>query len=202
MATIFSDDFNRANADITAEANWDSANSTAWNIATNQLSAGSGGSLARLYTTTSAHAAIADCKVSITRRLGTNFDGGVSVRDDGLGQTVMTGYFLDVYGTNNVDVYRRVVGVETLIGTANATHANGDKYTLEVSGTGATVTLKVYKNDTLQNTFSDTDATRITAAGRCGIITFHSGDLFDDFLVEDLAAAAASKNTLMLLGMS
>lgn len=192
MAVVFSDNFNRANGDITAEANWDSTNSSPWSIASNQLSAGSGGTIKRLITTTSAHAAIADCKVSIVRRLGANFDGGISVRDNGADVGTETCYFLNVYGTNNIEVYRRVSGAETLIGSITQTHADGDTYTLEVSGTGATVTLRVYRNGSLLNTFTDTSGSRITSSGRCAVITFHNGDLFDDFLVEDLAGGSAS----------
>lgn len=188
MATLFSDNFTRADGNLDDDATWASSGSNSWSIATNRASNNTGGVGSRVLTTTSAHAAVADCKVSVTRRLGASFDGGVTARDDGAVFGSMTGYFLNVYGTTNVEVYRRTAGSETLVGSRNSTHAVDDVYALEVSGTGATVTLRVFKNGTqLGADLTDSTGSRITAAGRCGMISFHSGDLFDDFLVEDLA---------------
>lgn len=193
MATLFADSFTRADGNLDDDATWASSGSNSWSITTNRASNNTGGVGSRVLTTTSAHAAVADCKVSVTRRLGASFDGGVTARDDGAVFGSMTGYFLNVYGSNNVEVYRRNAGSETLVGSRNSTHAVDDVYALEVSGTGATVTLKVFKNGAqLGADLTDTSGSRITAAGRCGMISFHSGDLFDDFLVEDLAGGGGA----------
>lgn len=107
---------------------------------------------------------------------------------------------MNVYGSNNIDVYRFVAGASTLIGSRNATHADGDTYGLEVSGTGATVTMKVYRNSSQVGAdLTDTSGSRITAAGQTGMGNWSlSVAVFDNFLVEDLAGGGGTVNTQTL----
>ena len=63
---------------------------------------------------------------------------------------------------------------------------------LEVTGVGATVTLNVYYNNVLQDTYADTDAARIVAAGKIGFYLYGYNDL-DDWEGGDLGGAVASK---------
>jgi hypothetical protein len=189
MATLFSDNFNRANEQLTVSANWqlgENASASEATVTSNRLriaEATAGPTSVR--TTTTAHAAVADCKTTITRITGSGYDGGPTVR----ATASNTFYYLDAYGTNNIEVYRRVSGADTLVGTRNQTHAANDTFTLEVSGTGATVTLKVYRNGVQVSTdLSDTSGARITGAGQCGVMSWVTGNQdYDDFLVEDLA---------------
>lgn len=183
MATLFSDAFATLSG-----TNWTQEQGT-WSATSNQLRVTAVNAYREIRTTTSAHAAVANCKASITRRTSSaSFDAGVIVRQSGSGATT-SGYYLDAYSGNTVELFRRVAGVDTSLGSRTTTLANGDVYTLEVSGTGATVTLKAYKNGVqLGADFTDTNAARIVAAGQAGVIAWaniiHD---FDDFLLEDLA---------------
>jgi hypothetical protein len=101
-------------------------------------------------------------------------------------------YYLDVYNTNTIEVYRRVSGVDTIVDSRTQSHAANDTYTLEASGTGATVTLKIYRNGVQVGAdISDGDPARITSAAQTGVIAWVAQS-FDDFLAEDLAAPPAS----------
>lgn len=64
-------------------------------------------------------------------------------------------------------------GVWTSLGSGSRTNAVGDVLRLEVSGTGATVTLRIYINGTqLGSDILDTAAGRITAAGAVGVVAY------------------------------
>lgn len=185
MATLFSDNFDRANSETVDATNW-TETSGAWSISSNQLAVTPGG-FGSCITTAAAHAAVADCKASIKRITGSGFDGGPCVRSNSGGTTM---YYLDVYSTNTLEIYRRVGGSDTLVDGRTQTHGANDVYTLEVSGVGATVTLKIFRNGVqVGGDISDGDAARITTAGQAGVIAWDVGN-FDDFLAEDLAAPA------------
>ncbi len=190
MSTLFSDNFNRADSAIVSAANWteNEAGGGAWAIASNQLSLSGGGSFNTIIATTSAHAAIADCRATIKRITGGGYDGGPCVRAVSNGSSM---YYLDVYGTNTLEIYRRVASSDTLVNSRAQTHGANDTFSLEVSGSGATVTLKILRNGVQVGAdISDGDAARITAAGQMGVISWAT-ETFDDFLAEDLAAPPA-----------
>lgn len=186
MSTLFQDDFNRADSATVSATNWaenESGGTAA--IASNRLSlTGTGGST-YVSTTTTAHAAIADCKATATRISSTSFDSGPLVRKQSGADTF---YYLDVItGASSHSVFRRVAGADTDLGTRSFTGAANDTYSLQVSGSGATVTLKVFKNGVQQGAdYSDTNAARITGAGQTGILGWGSSGLWDDFIAEDL----------------
>jgi hypothetical protein len=190
VATLFSDNFNRANSSSLG-SNWtENEPGGSWAITSNQL-VRSGGGFTSAITTTGAHAAVADCKASITR-VSSGWDGGPCVRATSTGATM---YYLDVYSTNTLELYRRVSSSDTLVASRTQTHASGDTYRLEVSGTGATVTLKIFRNGVQVGAdISDANAARITAAGQTGLICWDVGTA-DDFLAEDLGGGGTQTIT-------
>jgi hypothetical protein len=189
MSTLFSDNFNRVDSGTIDATNWVEIAAGNWDLVSNAVVSASTGTLVA---TTSAHAAVADCKATVTVTSTTTLDGGPAVRATTDGQG---GYFLDVIkSASTLSVWRRVANVDTQVGAdiTGITIANNDTFTLEASGTGATVTLKVYQNGVQKGSnFSDASGSRITAAGQSAIFDF-GGATYDDFLLEDLAAAAAN----------
>jgi hypothetical protein len=191
MAVLFSDDFNRANSGTVDATNWTENAGSDWEIATNALAcvAQSFAPVSCL-TTASAHAANTDVKVTITQ-VSTASDGGAVARWSGNGAT-STGYVADCYN-GRCELYRHNNSSSgTLIGSGvNVTLAANGVIALETSGTGATVTVKSYYQGTLRETVGDTNASRITTAGRTGVYswTIHS---WDNFQVEDLTAGGTT----------
>jgi hypothetical protein len=191
VAVIFSDNFNRANSDSLG-ANWteNAALGTDVDIVGNVARAMShGGSGAVIETTTNAHAAIADCRVTV-RLVSTSCYAGPIVRWN---QSTFDGYMAVLNVTGTITVYRIIGGTPTSLGTRSVTRVTGETVGLEVSGTGATVTLKVFHNGAQQGAdISDTDAARITAAGRTGvdIVAIANGEV-DDFEVDDLSVSGS-----------
>jgi len=188
MATLYSDGFAGTGA---LGAEWNS-NSASYDRASDELRhSDTAFQMEPLETTTTAMAAVADCKVSITARTGAGFSGGPAVRKQ---SGVADFYYLRVHEAGSGLLVERVTDdgatEANLLTVGSYTHTIGDKLTLEVSGSGATVTLRAYRNDVqVGSTISDTDAARITAAGQTGVKAWNYTDtnLFDDFLVEDLA---------------
>jgi hypothetical protein len=190
VAVLFSDGFGSGTEpDAT---NWFESYGD-WDLSSGQLinSSSANGQFNNLQTTTSAHAAVADCKVSFTRRVGTGFDAGPAARMSGSGNNGTTCYYASfVDGSTDVGVYRRNGATDTQIGSniTGVTHANGDVLSLEVEGTSSPVTLRIYVNGVLEGSVSDSSSP-ITSAGQCGIASWTNTGIFDDFQVEDLAAA-------------
>jgi hypothetical protein len=197
MSVIFSDDFNRADS-TNLGGNWSEASGDS-SINTNRLRAGiwAASVPGQALTTTSAHSAIADCKVTITQhKTGSNADGGPIARVATSGSSPKM-YTCDVY-TGRCELYRHdSSNTGTLLGSGVAITQAADKViALEVSGTGATVTVKSYYDGVQQESVGDTSANRITSANQTGVYNWRSvsdGDCdYDDFSVDDLAAATAS----------
>lgn len=195
MATLFSDDFALT---LSATNYLDEAVGPVWST-TGGLLACSTNNLRVLKTTVLAHAAIADVKASCTRASGTNFDGCLVIRSTVSDATSTTGscYFINWFDTNKIQVFRRVTNTNTQIGAdITATHTNGSKLSFEATGVGATVTLKTYVDDVLVDTRTDTSGPRIVNAGQTGFFVFNNSSRFDNFLVEDVAAAGGGKPAL------
>lgn len=189
MAVIFSDDFNRASLGTT---NWSDETGT-WSIESSTILACSTGSFRVLNTTTTAHAAIADVMVTAKRASATG-DWGIIARSSMSGATSTTGncYIFNIYETDTVEFIRRIGNTSNTIGTAftGVPHANGDTYSLKVTGSGATVTLTGYINGVQVATVGDTAGNRITVAGQTGFVGFNSSSRYDDFSVDDLSGGA------------
>lgn len=192
MAVLFSDLFNRANNAVVDATNWTENNGSDWSLSSNAAAAATpGASPSSLLTTASAHAANTDVKVTVTQVVDAS-DGGPVARWTGNAST-STGYAVDVYNPNHVELYRyNGSSSGTLLGTGvTVTQVANGVIAIETSGTGATVTVKSYYQGVLRETVGDTNANRITAANRTGVYAWSSGS-YDDFQVEDLAAATKS----------
>lgn len=200
MATLYdstaSGDFVTTAANL--GANWDADNSgfTDWDVDTataEAQGAQTGGNWIR--TTTSAHAATADVKVSLTHS-GSAPDCGVIARCTSVlsGSTQNTGYAL--FASTSLTLIRvNANGSEDTIGSGvSITAGAGKVIALEVSGTGATVSLKTYYDGVLKETLSDTantapNAIRLTSAGRTGMLNWKAlgtNSRMSRFVVEDL----------------
>lgn len=185
----FSDAFTRADS-TNLGANWTEANGD-WSILSNQLRTPGTAFPANPYyivTTTTAHAALTECRVTITYKAGASFDGGPLARRQSGADTY---YYADFTAPTTVQVYRRVAGVDTAVGAAitlGSSIAANDTLGLDVSGTGATVTLKVFRNGVQQSTDrADSSASRIVTAGQTGILMWSGTADLDDFAMVDNA---------------
>ena len=112
-------------------------------------------------------------------------------------------YQLDISLAAGADVwaiYRIINASGTLVDTMTATEvAVGDQVGLEVTGTGATVTLNAYHKPsagswTLVDTFADTDANRITSAGYIGVESTTTVWYFDDFGGGEIVSAVETQS--------
>jgi hypothetical protein len=211
-AAVFTDDFNRADSDTVSATNWGAEISGGGtgadlDILTNQLrgvSKGSG-SFALIGTTTTAHAAIADCYSQITQ-VQSGGDGAAMVRLTEYDATP-TMYVCNVF-SNTIETLRyNNSSSSTSLQSSAVTSANNGVIKLQVTGSGATVTLKAYyQGSQVGADISDTNASRITAAGQTGVVIYTigaDGD-YDDFSVDDLTGGATTAvvvRALMTMGM-
>lgn len=116
--------------------------------------------------------------------------------------------YLDDGATRTLRLVRRVNGSNTSLATKTGLTWGTGAHTvsLEVTGTGATVTLNGYYDDVLVDNFTnvaDTDAARLTSAGRPGVICAAGGDTLyiDDWEGGDVTADVAPTGRGLLLGV-
>lgn len=190
-ATLFSDDYNRA--DGAPGANYTQAGGGAdYTIVTNELNCVCSGNQSLAVTSI---ADVANVKVTFKRASGAGYDAGVHVRSSFGGATSNTGsgYVLNASGTT-IEIIRRIGGANTIVGSkAGLTLADNDVIAVEISGTGATVTFRIFLNTVEQTpALTDTSGSRITTAGKVGFYVFNAGSMHDDLLVEDVAAPAGN----------
>lgn len=169
---LYTNAFNIADTSSLGAA-WNESNGDAQIVGNELLMAASASTPTILITTTTAHAAVADCKVYVTQV--TQFsesDGGPIARcTDGDASPTM--YAADVFNPNTLNVYRHNNSASgTLIATTSITYTANGVITLEVTGTGATVTLKATYNGVEVVNTTDTSGSRLTAAGQCGIYSW------------------------------
>jgi hypothetical protein len=143
-ATLATDNFNRADADV--GANWASP-ANGWLIVSNVAvpeTLGSDCIAAYDAGITWPADQYSQAKVTVT---GTAGSPGVVVRTTAATDTL---YWAVVNhgASNNVEVGRKVSGAYTFIASRTTTWVDGDVLRLEVSGTGAARILKVFKNGT------------------------------------------------------
>lgn len=170
--------------------NWTVVTGT-WAVTGGVLRVSAGGTPRIIRTDSTAYAAVADMRVDVKYAAGTSFDGGPTVRHQSAADTC---YYVEASATG-IDVFRRVAGVDSATLGSRSGAALGDTIGLEVTGVGATVTLKVFKNGVQQGAdILDTNAARIVAAGWGGILEWSStGDQdFDDFSVDDLVSGGGA----------
>jgi hypothetical protein len=205
VAVVFSDDFNRANA-ANLGSNWDadsSGDNIDWDLDTNTAECQNptaNGQWVR--TVVAAHAAIADCKVQATQ-VGSGGDGGVIARV----QDVVNNHGYACYhSSSGISMYRtNSDGSEVQIGsTIDTTQVANGVIAFEVSGTGATVTLKSwYQGAAIHTGESDSAAGRITSTGRTGLTNWSSvgtNSRYDDFSVDDLTVGGGGDPEGLLIG--
>jgi hypothetical protein len=195
VSTLFSDNFTRADNATVDATNWQENTAGDWSIVSNRVRAIAGTGPMTCLTTASAHAGTTDVKVSATQ-VSSSGDGGPVARwTAGTSGATSTGYVLDA-APGVCEIYRfdgTATGV--LLRTSVQSLVANAILRLEVTGTGATVTLKQFYNDVQKGAdASDGSASRIVTAGRTGIhswATGANGD-YDDFLAEDFASAAVT----------
>lgn len=106
--------------------------------------------------------------------------------------------YVDDIATRTCRLERLINGTRTPLTTDTATTwTAGDRVSMEVTGTGATVSIKVFKNNVeiTAMAYSDTSVDRITAAGRPGVMCFTDGGnnlTGDDWEGGDMTAGGAS----------
>jgi len=132
---------------------------------------------------------------------GTNAGSGLGVA--GRGAAAAATYYrlvVNKAASNNVELARIVTGTFGLLANRTTTWVDGQVLRLEVTGVGATVTLKIFQNGAqLGADILDTDATRIVAAGSPGLAhssTTTSGSL-DTFEAGDLVSGPPPRYLLV-----
>ena len=193
MTVIFSEAFTRADNDSLG-ANWLEMTGTDWDIFSNQLRLVAATTTpGNVSTTTTAHAAIANCEVSVKQVTNpAGFDAGPVARATDV-DSAPTLYMCDCYGTV-MECYRHNNSATgTLVGTGQTiTLATNTTIKIKVTGAGATVTIDMAYGGTTK-TVTDSSASRLTAAGQTGIISWLNAAIdWDDFSVDDLVGAAAN----------
>jgi hypothetical protein len=138
---------------------------------------------------------------AVTDLVSFNYSGGVICRastdTDGNRDFYAAGIALFYSGGNPYTRVFRVnnAGLTDLYSDASVAWTNGDALSLEVTGTGATVTLTVCKNGAAIGgnfTIADTDANRLTT-GRPGVFfTGTTNPLGDDFEAGDITSSASA----------
>jgi hypothetical protein len=106
--------------------------------------------------------------------------------------------------TNEVRLYRVIAGAETLLGSwDDSLTAGTHTIRLRAVVNGSAVDLSVQSNSNSTHTYSDTDASRLTS-GNPGLygLTDEGYPTLDNWILDDLAAAAAPRSNLMLMGVS
>lgn len=102
---------------------------------------------------------------------------------------------------NNAGAYflvRNVGGGETtLSNSSGAAISVPETFRLEVEGTGATVTLRVYRGGSLQATASDTSGSRLTTGNHGGIASYSEAASieFDEFTIASLGGGGGATAT-------
>ena len=115
-----------------------------------------------------------------------DFYVGTAVRLADAGYTTWDGYVL-FYRNNNDDnwqlrIYRFDNGGTTQLANyeLGAALTPGDTYALEVSGTGASIGLKGYLNDSEVLSVTDSSGSRLVAAGKAGVASMTGGSPWVD----------------------
>ena len=191
MATILSDDFNRANEELGASANWTERGGD-FEIVSNEvfLQDNSGGGWTVAYDSGSTYSS-ADYTVACDTKLVTGGGGGylgVVGRRVNYSTDDSDGYFASIRpSSGRVRLWSRVSGVATSIATTDAETINYDTfYTIKLDMNGTTIKEFIDGSEILSATSSS-----ISAAGDGGIGLSSGSDeeYWDNFLSEDGSVA-------------
>jgi hypothetical protein len=187
------DDFNRANASDLG-SNWTRAFN--FGVASNRLTVASNRATppANFYGedayTAASYGPDSEAYATLISTPAAGGDFGVFARYTGPNASAQ-GYRLAITAAGSWQVSAYTGGSTTprnIGSAASQAVAAGDSFGMEVTGTGATVTIKLYHKPaagswTLLATVTDTHANRITGSGNVGVYSFNngSGGALDDF---------------------
>lgn len=190
MTVIVDEDFTGLAQDASINGRTPSPTNTPgnnWSNVTNCIGASGGGAL-RLSTSSARcflDVGTPDMRVDAVRSNG-------SQEHSLLARISSPGLFFNGYGlycrgdVNVVRIARWTSGGRTDLQGYSPTLTALSKLGLEVSGTGATVTLKWYLNDALMGTITDTDGARHTSGNYVGFNSDFAAGNWDDLTVDDL----------------
>lgn len=165
---LFSDDFNRAD-ETPLGGNWtgQTGMGESWKLSVNKVTPitdGDCGAYRNNVTWTADQYMEAKCTPATT---GTGTGPGVYLRMD---TAAKTGYLITIDTAGSITLARFNAGTYTSLTTRSVTYTAGGLLRGEVTGTGATVSIKMFYQGTQAGaTHSDSDANRITATGKAGI---------------------------------
>jgi hypothetical protein len=199
MALPASDNFNRDNENPIV-TNWTTGTLSADNVLqllSNAVRSSSTGDTAAYWDADAFNAdQWSECKIVG----GASPDGGPAVRVTVVSNVVETAYYWTPQSDGEVWSYvHNRASSWAKIGEANCTVTSSDVIKIQATGTGATVTIKVYKNNGLVATLTDTDATYRILSGSAGVYS-NSDTTLDDwaggnFVGSASASASASAST-------
>jgi len=172
MPVTASDDFNRADS-TSLGADW-TQNRGNHDIAANRMKTATNQSGVSHAAFTGVAPTSADMYVKAIKRGGgsDNHTLGVGARQKSAAFGSFDAYIAELdLGADVVRLSRTVAGSATELATASVTLVNDVDYTLEirVSGTGATVSITVLRNDSQVITYDDSATSRITATNYAGV---------------------------------
>lgn len=171
----YTDNFNRSDENLETSSNWDKISGQA--AVSSNVVAVSSTVMEYIWNTANSDA---DCYASVKIPTAAG-SYGLNVRCD---NDFSEGYHIQFrQASSDILVYRRVGGGYTSLGTlaTGVTLSNNDVIAVEITGTGATVTIEAFVNDVSKGTIEDTNAARIVVAGRAGLRTNSTSTVFDDF---------------------
>jgi hypothetical protein len=138
---------------------------------------------------------VVDQKVTATILSAGDNEGHIMARGSA-GGSAPNCYLYRFRTTTNIrQVRRRDAGVMTTLDFANmpSNTAAGDVMALEVSGTGATVTIKTYRNGVqVGSDVTDSSASRKTSGTFAGLESVGGAPNYDDFEVDDLVVGGGT----------
>jgi len=185
--TTLTDNFNRADQGGLGTASgggtWTQVNGgTTLNIVSNQCKNISGGTNRATYRLDS-DLASADHEVFVTMVSGIAQNGVLARFDPTSNSDATETYYLAHANATALQLYKRVSGTFTQLGSDSTSVVNGDIVKLRCSGTAITT----YINGTLKHNQTDS---AITGNKRCGIYSSKDANIMDDWQANDLAAGS------------
>jgi hypothetical protein len=185
----FSDDFNRSDS-TSLGANWTERNGD-FEIFTNYVRLATATPLAVVYNNGGPYTS-PDYEVVATMTVNSANMAGLVGRRTNSGGSDFDGYYTFIYPNNgDVDLYKRVAGISTLLGRYDVAISGGSVHTLKLSMNGSSI--KVYYDGVERISVVDT---AITASGDAGLVTGSAatiaGARWDSFSVNYLTTSTSA----------
>lgn len=203
MATLFSDNFNRADS-TGLGANWTSRIVTdLWNVSSNRaVSANTGGGSHIIFNASGAFSTSDYTVQSIYNPTAGASYSGLGGRRVNFGVSDSDFYLISTQsGSNTIYLHKRVSGSYTQLGTGSVTMNNGSDYTFKLSMNGTTI--KAFVDGTEYISVTDSS---LAGPGDAGMFQNDATACFwDDFTVDDFGGggggAVALPKLLNLMGI-